>query len=746
MQQALQLQQSVPDLRSMLPDLNRWRSELLVMLDSPPDPSLSLTSSLAGSYFLVSPSSADTKQGAQRDRLGCSTVGRMAMYTSKLLSSDFDLAVLQPETQVEYLICLGLTAEFATDQLTVMSDEKLWKTLAREPALTDAEELISTSRKLLASVMVDAGGWRDGAGSISSEVAHSMLGKLLASSQGFTPAALYHARVLLELLQSLTEKHGFPSSAEEWLGKLGVLTSSSTTVFPAVAILSGLGETLSVGKSVSNFCNRLVSDIAGAKLESDKTLATLVLLNACMSVYDVGELPVANNRLVFAVRQMTSWLETPEAIDYQISTEACRALRYLLPCIKDVYGSYWERAIDFCTFLWKKAGSEQPERRLPYVHASLRLMAALESMEEPNDDLVDVLQTTAKARSSAILELLSLPREKETQPQEIVDSLVCRQVERLPLENVQDLSELYSLVAAESRTIQTAAFSVLHKALPAAQEQLSLDVLLDKKTAQLPDELLSLLLEAPTLEAYSDEALARFPTAIRSYLLTWHLVFDAFQAASFKVRSDYAESLKSENYIGPLMDFTFDVLGHSAAHGLNLDRANFTTEHIRSYDLKLAEAESEERNMQWLLVHLHYLVLKYIPGLFKAWFIECRSKQTKIAVESWVSKYFSPIIISEALDDVAGWAASQEAANEDDKELIVRVSRAAKEVTAGYEVDELQAAIAIKVPPAYPLEGVSVEGVNRVAVNEKKWQSWIMATQGVITFSVRFMRRASWAV
>ena len=94
----------------------------------------------------------------------------------------------------------------------------------------------------------------------------------------------------------------------------------------------------------------------------------------------------------------------------------------------------------------------------------------------------------------------------------------------------------------------------------------------------------------------------------------------------------------------------------------------------------------------------------------------------------------------------ASWAASQEAANEDDKELIIRVSRAAKEVTAGYEVDELQAAIAIKAPPAYPLEGVSVEGVNRVAVNEKKWQSWIMATQGVITFSVRFMRRASWAV
>lgn len=44
--------------------------------------------------------------------------------------------------------------------------------------------------------------------------------------------------------------------------------------------------------------------------------------------------------------------------------------------------------------------------------------------------------------------------------------------------------------------------------------------------------------------------------------------------------------------------------------------------------------------------------------------------------------------------------------------------------------------LVIRLPTTYPLEGIKVEGVNRVAVSEKKWTSWLMITQGVITFSV----------
>lgn len=229
--------------------------------------------------------------------------------------------------------------------------------------------------------------------------------------------------------------------------------------------------------------------------------------------------------------------------------------------------------------------------------------------------------------------------------------------------------------------------------------------------------------------------LAQFPLAIRRYLLAWKLVFDAYSASSIKVRGDLTENLKASGYVPPLLNFTFDVLGHSAAHPLNLDKAGLQGEAIRDYDIKLAESVPEEKGMQWLLVHLYFLTLKYAPGLFRSWFMDCRSKQTRIAVESWTSRYFSPLIIMDVLDETQKWADEQEPPAMDEQELLVKVSRAAREVSAGYEVDEAEAAIVIKIPPSYPIEGVTVSGLRRVAVSERKWQSWIMTTQGVITFS-----------
>lgn len=187
--------------------------------------------------------------------------------------------------------------------------------------------------------------------------------------------------------------------------------------------------------------------------------------------------------------------------------------------------------------------------------------------------------------------------------------------------------------------------------------------------------------------------------------------------------------------MNPLLDFLFDVLGHSAAHPLNLDKENIGSRQIGDYDIKLADSEAGEQSMHWLLAHLFYLTLKYTPGLFRAWYIDCRSKQTRIAVESWTTKYFSPLIIADTLDTVQSWAESQEAPAGDEQELLVKVSKAAREVTAGYEVDESQAAIVIRIPSSYPIEGVTVADLHRVAVSERKWQSWIMTTQGVITFS-----------
>lgn len=261
--------------------------------------------------------------------------------------------------------------------------------------------------------------------------------------------------------------------------------------------------------------------------------------------------------------------------------------------------------------------------------------------------------------------------------------------------------------------------------------------------AQLPEELLSLLLDAPSAGNFSPEELDEFPTTVRSYLLSWHLVYISYPNASYKVQNDYTEVLKSENYMTPLLDFLFDTLGHSAARPLSLERERFDENTIKTFDIwKANNSESNERSMQWLLVNIYYLALRYTPGLVKSWWLDCKSKQTRIAVETWTQKYFAPIVTQDALAEVNKWAEEQEPENDDEKPLIVKVHKRTREIFASYEIDDTAAEIVIKLPPNFPLEGIKVEGVNRVGASEKKWTGWLMNTQGAVSFFVCFLPHA----
>ncbi|KKY38254.1 putative c3hc4 type (ring finger) zinc finger containing protein [Diaporthe ampelina] len=726
------------DLEQLFPNTNIWMQELLKLLPAELSPSLAMTSNVLGAYFLPQASENKSKPRIQRDQRGMSIPARMAMYTVALVENGAELGALAQKFQAELLYLLYLVVEVTSDQITLMDENLLFDSLRDPSLLKDVEDFVTTTRNMVNNIFTEPTHWRPGGA--EKGLRDELIDIMVQQSRELTPIALYSARALSEILAAFSDAHGQTAVVEEWLTAIDVMKATPSTVFPAVALLTGYGEALANSKLVSNLLNRLVSDIAGASPHSDKTMLTLVLLNACMPIYELGQLPVANNRLVFAVKQITSWAGQPiEGLSVGIVTESCRALQRLLPCIREVYGPYWEQAIEFCLSSWKQAGRGGLEKHLPYIHTSVKLMSGLAAIEDPNDDLVDALETHEESRNHALLELLKLPRaEANSQPQAIVDALLCRQAERIPLDHLKDLSEVYGLVASESRDTQSAGFNLLHRALPAAQEDLSLDVLIEKKQATLPDELMSLLLDAPTLEAYPEEILIQFPTAIRSYLLSWKLIFDAYQGSAHKLREDYTEQLKTLGAINPLMEFTVDVLGHSAAHAINLDKMGFTAEDIQDYDIKVGDSLPDEKNMQWLLVHLFYLSLKYVPGLFKTWFIDCRSRQTKNAVEPWTAKWFSPILIRDVMEEVETWSKSQ-VADPDEHEFVIKVNQKAREITAAYPIDdgdeEQSASLLLQINANFPIGNVNVLGLNRVACNERTWQSWVRTTQGIIIIS-----------
>lgn len=720
-------------LEKLFPDSNKWRAELLILLSGVPDPALALTSSLGGAYHLVKRSNNERRLQPTRDRDGRSTPARMALYTSRLFASGMHLDSLPREFHTELLFLLYLTVELAADQLSVPVAHGLWRTDG-QTAMDAMQEFVSSSRKMLNSFASSSSGWRDDVPEGS--LIGGLIEIMIRQSREFTSMALYSAKALSTLLQAVTETHGFPSDVDTRFPVLQINKATSANVFPAVAVLAGFGIMLSPSKAVNHLCNNMVSQVAGAFPSLPSTLSSMVILNGCFSVYEPGTVPVDHRRLGISIKQMTSWTDVPDEMSAGLAAETCKGLQNIAPNVQKLYGPYWNQSVSYCLLLWHRAPQDSVAVRSPYLHASLKLLTTLETLENPNEDLRDVLEEKAMEISRGLISVLKMLGDGEDlpSPAQIVNGLFSRRAEKIPEEHLEDVRQLYSLMASESKDIQTAGFSLVCRRSRLMQEELSLDALLNNDdSARLPEELLSLLLDAPTLEAYPDDVLNRFPAAVRTYLLAWSVVFQTMGFSAHKLRNDYAEQLKTENHLPPLLTFMFDVLGHSAAHALNLDKAGFTSRHVRVYDIKLANAETAERGMQWLLVHLFYEVLKYVPGLFKAWFLDCRSKQTKIAVEAWTTRFFSPLIVADMLDAVMEW--QDEKDDEEEPRLHVKVSRAAREIVASYEVDELEGAIAVRVPPSYPLETVTVEGVNRVAVSEKKWQSWLLSTQGSIVFA-----------
>lgn len=378
---------------------------------------------------------------------------------------------------------------------------------------------------------------------------------------------------------------------------------------------------------------------------------------------------------------------------------------------------------------------------LVILYNTLRLLGTLrklQSSDDPNDDLVDAMKEYEDAAHDGLINLLKssnrVPDADTYLPLELTFDLLAQEIDRSPRSTVEDPSEIYSLLYAESRSLQKVAFNILHAHIPSVQEQISFDAALENKSAKLPEELLSLILETPKGEIFDDSPHA-IPRDLQGYLYSWQLVFDHFSNASYKVKSDYIENLKDGDHLPDLLNLTYDFLGHSRGRPVDVSKYDITRyDYAEKDDMSETELSAEKR-LQWLLAHLFYQALLHLPSLTKAHYLSVKARQTSLAVESWTAKYIAPLIINASLSSVADWAATSAKDDPEFENFNVKVSMRSREVNVSYLVDEQTMAIVVRLPEDYPLTGAKVEGVNRVAVGEQKWQSWLRNCQGVITFS-----------
>ncbi|KAI9847349.1 MAG: hypothetical protein M1838_000933 [Thelocarpon superellum] len=715
----------------LLPSGEQWQAALAPFLATVPEPCLAITDILGGSLYLARGKSADSPLGSSRDQDGYAAALRIGMYANKLIRSTSIFGKLGPEEQSSLCQDLLLTVQLASDTISLLGSNKLW---VPSGASHDLEEevlkFVSEAQTLITTWLQEQDGVIDNAQR-----------QLQASSSGRSPRAFYHARAFAYLTEARTELQGSSKSDTDlWADQLKAARKQPEEIYRSTSLLIGNRGLMSGTKTANRLCNEIVSDLTVLQYatDPDEAVRLLVLLNAIIQYQETAS-EIPRQRLVPLVKRLMEWWNQEDIDPAQsllsssaATSEVAKVLLVLVPVIQDVYGSHWSQIVDFIGQTWAGSGVSEPViRRLPAIHASLRLFAAVRKVRSANDD-VDDAWTEMDLPSKLIQLLKTMPKsvsDDSNQPLKAVNGLLARQLSDCAPENVDDLTQLYHLVYAESLSLQEAAYGLLHRLIPNAQQEISVEAALTTSTVHLSQELLSLILEAPTLAMFAETSWQRsVPLSLRGYLLSWLLVFDHFVTSSYKVRSDYVADLQQGNYLYGLLDFTFAFLGHDKGKAVNASRLTTT-----SYTLD--SEESPKRDAQWMLIHLYYLCLKHLPSLTKAWWIDCTGRGKAASIETWTEKYISPHVIADELGTVSTWASEAASRGDEDGPLSVKVSKTTREIMVGYDVDEQMMQIAIKLPGAYPLRQAMVEGINRVGVDEKKWRSWLINAQGVITFS-----------
>ncbi|EEP82339.1 predicted protein [Uncinocarpus reesii 1704] len=738
---------SGPNLSSLFPSEKQWSNALELFLLNPPLPSLSIMSPLSGAMLNVErPSHELEVLSLPHDANQLPLAARLASYVTRLLSF-IKVEALEPDLQKTVFLYVPLAAQLIEDNINVEGSTAILP-LESPETRNEFADLVGEARQNIKQWINASFSSNSPPDIDSSPDIVNFWKNHLEQLQGNTPKAYRYAEVYARILSERDSlgKVDFAETSLEYAQKL----DSSANPFILAAVVTAFKTSLAGLTLTTKMCNQLVAQATGLdELPEDEGLRKLIALNALLQGDGDFVEKIPTQRLVFLVKHLVKFLQSEEP-SLRLVTEIMKVFRVVLPQLKTIYGSHWADIFAALKTLWESdKGSDE---YLPALHASLRLFSCLRKLasDESNDDLEDAWAASQKSHVEALIGLLSefgesillscvlLDRAKiahldpsflPDMPWTITIDILDREIKQINVDHIEDVNGLFATLTIQSRGVQRAAYGVLHRVIPKSQEAISFNVALSDTVANLPDELLSLLFDVPTASNLSEYPLQEDVwMSIRSYLLSWKTVFDHFAFASLPVQEKYSANLKDNNCLDPLLEFMFDFL--QFPQGKLVDASKFS---VRLFELD--EAESLEKEIQWLLSHIYYLCLRYLPNLTKAWWLDSK-KRVKGPIETWTQKYISPLVIEDSLRNVSEWFSAQDWAGEE-QALQVKVSYKAAEIVASIEIDEESPAtsILISLPATYPLLQATVAGGHRVAVDERKWRSWLMTIQGVIMFS-----------
>jgi len=346
------------------------------------------------------------------------------------------------------------------------------------------------------------------------------------------------------LVSELVQLHGVPQSRTSTIQDDLMSLRKSREILQTLAYISSYSVVLGTASIASRWYNEIIADLTRFDFANDvqKSIRLLALLLAFISDQQPEFIETAQHqRLVLFVRGVVSGLDDVSEIP-RVQALMFAVLRQLAPVLITVYGDHWEGMIEAAQSTWQKTlafnETSPQDATLNVAYESLRLMKSLHQLskeEDCNEDLQEALESSEKSIETGLLKLLLAARsvsDQQHQPMRIVNELIGRQARRVAQEAIPMPESLFPLLAAQSEAIQNCAFELLSAKIPTLQAQISIDLALDEKLEPgIPEELLSLTLGQPSVSELDDTLERDMPFAVRTYCLSWILVFTYFKNA-----------------------------------------------------------------------------------------------------------------------------------------------------------------------------------------------------------------------
>ncbi|KAJ5331625.1 hypothetical protein N7476_001408 [Penicillium atrosanguineum] len=745
--QGLESHEAAYSLKDVLPSHHAWEDVLEPFLQLPPRPSTAITSPLGGAVSLVQRDLSDSFKALllaiPRDSAHCSAAFRLASFTIRIMSSDVTKKLDQESLETLFYF-VPLAVQLIDDDLSIESSNGITG-LELADQREEYLEVVFKGRQLVSDWIRTKESVASSDLTVSSLLVSFWESKLEALSM--TASIDYRiGEAFVKIMASADSLDKFKSVDDVAKICREARTANSIRSASWFAILRSSILSNPVGNRI---CNELIADSTGLKPQdpSPSGLRKLALLNILLSGEEDVISTIPAQRVVFLVKHLLECLQSGIE-SFGLKAEIVKTLTFVIPGIAELFGSHWADSMEvLSTILEETNGSEDG---LPLLVSSFRLFARLKSMAEGDDSNDDLQDAWSEQKTGLFNKLASTIGKFDSsttfhQPRDVAVDILQRLINVIPIEKLEEFSGVFGLLTAHSRAVQRTAYTLLHRYIPQVQEQVSFDVALSKTAVSLPDELVSLLLETPTMKGVSmswgDD---KMWTSMRSYLLSWKIVFDHFSNASLPVQEYYTASIKENDILIPLLEFTFDFLQKS--HGKIADASKLD---VLSFEPD--QSETAEKETEWLLIHLYYLCLRHLANMTKNWWIDTK-KRIKGPVEAWTEKYvsetlaldnlhnqhhfqISPLVIGDSLHGVTEWVSTQDP--DEERALSVRIAPKTAEIIASIPVDEESppVSISISLPSAYPLHPAIVVGRSRVLVDEKKWKSWLLTIQGVIMFA-----------